>query len=65
LPEPTPPEIPLPPDAERQLQEVGADPSDPRIRLAVLIGTGYAGPIPPPDMLLKYRGIHPGSSYGA
>ena len=51
--------IPLPPEAEGRLRDIGVDPNDPRFRFAVLIGTAFAGPIPPPSMLLEYRAVHP------
>jgi uncharacterized membrane protein len=51
--------IPLPPEAESRLRDIGVDPNDPRFRFAVLIGTAFAGPIPPPSMLLEYRAVHP------
>lgn len=55
---PSPP-IPLPPEAERRLREIGDDPTDQRIRRAVLLGTSFAGPIPPPEVLREYRQVVP------
>jgi uncharacterized membrane protein len=52
--------IPLPPGAETKLKEIGADPSDPRVRGALLLGAWYAGPIPPPSMLREYNEAVPG-----
>jgi uncharacterized membrane protein len=52
--------IPLPPGAETELKELGADPSDPRVIGALLLGARYAGPIPPPSMLKEYNEAVPG-----
>jgi uncharacterized membrane protein len=52
--------IPLPADAERRLAAIGVNPNDPSIRTAVLIGSAFAGPLPPPDVLAEYRRVHSG-----
>ena len=51
--------VPLPAEAARRLAEIGADPRNPIIRKAVLIGSAYSGPIPPPEMLEAYKTVHP------
>jgi uncharacterized membrane protein len=53
--------VPLSPTSERQLAKAGADPHDPGVRRAFLIGkrTSFQGPIPPPELLKQYGDIIP------